>query len=110
MAKSLRKISADEFARRLKVTTEQADKRFAFFLGAGCSVSSGIPAAGVLVKDDWLPRLRDLRAPQHKDLDVWAKAEFPDYDPENSAAEYCPGSARWESERTLARKVGGCYL
>ena len=88
MAKLLRKISADEFTRRIKATSEQADKRFAFFLGAGSSVSSGIPAAGSLVKDDWLPRLRDLRAPHRKDLDAWAKDELPGYDPQNAAAFY----------------------
>lgn len=86
--KSLRKITADEFARRLREKSKETDKRFAFFLGAGCSVSSGIPAAGSLVKDHWLPRLQDLRAPHSKDLDAWAKTEFPDYDPKDPAASY----------------------
>lgn len=86
--KPLRRISADEFARRLKQTVDETDKRFAFFLGAGCSVSSGIADAGGLVRDHWLPRLRDLRAPQCKDLDAWAKEEMPAYDPKNPAASY----------------------
>lgn len=86
----LRRISADEFARRLKVTSQEADKRFAFFLGAGCSVSSGISAAGNLVKNDWLPRLRDVCAPHCQDLEAWAKEKFADYDPENLSALYGP--------------------
>jgi NAD-dependent SIR2 family protein deacetylase len=88
VAKGLRRISAEEFARRLSVMTKETDKRFAVFLGAGCSVSSGIPAAGDLVKAQWLPRLRDVCAPECKDLDTWAKEQFPDYDPQNPAALY----------------------
>jgi Tfp pilus assembly protein PilF len=88
MAKTLRKLTANEFARRLKATSVEADKRFAFFLGAGCSVSSGIPAAGGLVMDHWLPGLRDLRAPERKDLETWAKKELPKYEPQNPSALY----------------------
>jgi tetratricopeptide (TPR) repeat protein len=88
VSKPLRRITIEEFARRLKVTTAASDKRFAFFLGAGCSVSSGVPSAGTLVKDYWLPRLRDLRAPSRKDLDTWASEILPDYSPSNSAAAY----------------------
>lgn len=84
----MRKITAEEFARRLKVTSSQPDKRFAFFLGAGCSVSSGIPSAGDLVSQCWLPRLRDIRAPHWNDLNAWAKEEFLTYDPKNPAAFY----------------------
>jgi len=51
MPKILRRIPADEFARRLRQITKPPDKRFALFLGAGCSVSSLIPAAGSLVAD-----------------------------------------------------------
>lgn len=90
MPKDLIKISANEFSKRLKADSDMPDGRFAFFLGAGCSVSSGIPTAGSLVRNDWLPRLRDLRAPERKDLDVWAKEQFPEYDPENPAASYGP--------------------
>ncbi|MGB6837710.1 MAG: SIR2 family protein [Dehalococcoidia bacterium] len=85
---SLRRITADEFARRLKPIPTETDKRYAFFLGAGCSVSSGISAAGALVKEDWLPGLRELRAPERTDVDAWAKEEFPGYDAENPAAHY----------------------
>jgi protein O-mannosyl-transferase len=88
MAKKLRKITAEEFARRLKVITKEADKRFTVFLGAGCSVSSGIPTAGVLVKERWLPRLRDVCDPECKDLETLANKELPGYDPKNPSSSY----------------------
>lgn len=82
----LRKMLANEFARCLK--KNEQDKHYAFFIGAGCSISSGIPAAGKLVKDYWLPRLHDLRTPTTKDHEIWAKDEF-NYDPNNPSASYC---------------------
>lgn len=84
----MKKISAEELAQRLRGTKQEQDKRFAFFLGAGCSVKPGIPVAGNLVKDNWLPRLRDFRAKDRKDLEVWIKEEFPQYDSDNPAASY----------------------
>lgn len=87
--KPLRKMSALEFARRLKAYEAEPDKRFAFFLGAGCSRSSGIPTAGELVRDRWLPRLHRLRAsPDEHEVTAWAKSVFPGYDPSNAAALY----------------------
>src|SRR4051794_17748457 len=83
----LRKISAEAFARRLKKTTSEADKRFALFLGSGCSVSSGIPTAGTLVRDDWLRRLHRYDAPE-QEFDAWLQGAFPNYDPANPAASY----------------------
>jgi Tfp pilus assembly protein PilF len=88
MSDLLRKMSAEEFSRRVKMMCEHPDSRFALFLGSGCSVSSGIPAASSLVKSLWLPRLRDLRDPSREDLEKWAQEEIPDYDPKNPAAAY----------------------
>jgi Tfp pilus assembly protein PilF len=81
-------MSAEEFSRRVKMMCDHPDSRFAFFLGSGCSVSSGVPAAGNLVKNHWLPRLRDLRDPKRQDLDRWATEIFPGYNPENPAASF----------------------
>ena len=83
----IRSIDLDEFVRRLHKEA-CANKRFAFFLGAGCSVTSGIPAAGSLVRDHWIPRLRDYRTPQRLDLDKWATEIIPEYCPENPAGSY----------------------
>src|SRR5687768_17322869 len=85
---NLYKMNAGEFARRLRADSDMPDKRFALFLGAGCSISSGIPGAGSLVKDNWLPRLQEFSAPERKDVDVWIKEEFPDYDQNNCAGSY----------------------
>ena len=83
----IRGIGVEEFVRRLKADTN-AEKRFALFLGAGCSVSSGIPTAGELVRDRWIPRLRDYKAPGRSDMDTWAREEIPGYGPENPALSY----------------------
>ena len=112
----LRKMSAGEFARRLQKDSQIQDKCFAFFLGAGCSISSGIPAAGSLVKDYWLPRLQDFCAPDPKDVDTWMKAEFPDYDPKSPASSYglvmgrvflTPDDRQQEIERLCDAKFPG---
>ncbi len=89
---ALRTMSMVEFARRLKRDhdeTRRTEKKFAFFLGAGCSVSSGVPAAGALVKDHWLPRLYKLQTGAGAgDIDAWAKSNLKSYDPNNPAAAY----------------------
>ena len=83
----MRDIDVEEFVRRLRAETN-ADKRFALFLGAGCSVTSGIPAAGALVRDRWIPRLRDFEAPHRSDVETWAKEVIEGHDPENPARSY----------------------
>ncbi|MFI5338573.1 MAG: SIR2 family protein [Candidatus Methylomirabilales bacterium] len=107
-------MNAGECIGRLRTASEQFDKRFAFFLGAGCSVSSGIPDAGTVVESDWLPHLRDIRAPHRKDVDAWAKDEFPHYDPMNPSALYgtliaqlFPLSA--ERQREIERQCDGKF-
>src|ERR1041385_2960643 len=86
-ARPIGSIGVEEFGRRLRAEAS-ADKRFALFLGAGCSVTSGIPAAGALVKDHWIPRLQGYHVSEHKDLDVWVKQVIPDYDSANPAGSY----------------------
>ena len=87
---SLRTIPVDEFIRRLNEARNQEGTSYAFFLGAGCSISSGIPAAGALVRDRWLPRLRELKEPHRDDMEAWGKKIIPEYDPQNPAASYGP--------------------
>lgn len=71
----LRKLTAEDFVRRLRSYTsgDLAEARYAFFLGAGCSISSGIPGARSLIRERWLPRLRDIRAPDEEDPLKWAR-------------------------------------
>jgi NAD-dependent SIR2 family protein deacetylase len=67
----LREIGAEEFVRRLRNLMEEVDDcKFAFFIGAGCSVSSGIPAAGALVKR-WLPRLKKYKTGDDDNYEKW---------------------------------------
>src|SRR6478736_6483539 len=82
---SLRRMDAEEFVRRLK--GRQRHSGYAFLLGAGCSVASGIPSASTLVKDHWLPRLYEFKGADG-DVEQWAMDAIPDYDPQNAALSY----------------------
>ncbi len=114
--KELHKIQADVFARLLNDRFKNTESRYAFFLGAGCSVSSGIPSAGTLVKYIWLQKLRDIKSPKTKDIDGWAKGQFKDYDPNNTALIYgnvieslfpLPVDRQREMERLCENKFPG---
>lgn len=82
-----RRITQDEFARSV-FAAESPDRRFAIFIGAGCSVSSGIPAARTLVATVWIPRLQQLRGASALDSTTWATQNIEGYDPEDPAASY----------------------
>lgn len=83
----IRDIGLDEFVRRLRADTN-AEKYFAIFLGSGCSVTSGIPSAGALVRDRWIPRLRDYEAPDRSDLDTFATEVIPGFNVKTPATSY----------------------
>ena len=71
-----------KFVAQLKDEDENyKDDRFSYllFLGAGCSVSSGIKAAGPLVKEDWLPRLHK-RDYSEISYDDWLSDNYDDED------------------------------
>jgi tetratricopeptide (TPR) repeat protein len=80
-------MHAQEFVRRFKILLEDPDSRFVFFLGAGCSGSSGIPDAGALVRQ-WLPRLKVLRTGNDDNLQEWIDEEFPGYRADNASLFY----------------------
>lgn len=71
-----RTITPPEFGRRLVQALADTDVRIVWFLGAGCSVSSGIPAAGELVKA-WLPQLIEIRTGSTDNWQHAADAEYP---------------------------------
>jgi hypothetical protein len=52
-----RQITLQTFVRRLHGLLSEPDCNLVWLLGAGCSVSSGIPGAAGLVRQ-WLPRLK----------------------------------------------------
>ncbi len=83
-------MSAHELVRRLKGQTGEQDRHYAFWLGAGCSVSSGIPAAGSLVREKWLPSLHLIKGEDGDSVEEWACREFADYDSSRPAMLYGP--------------------
>ena len=86
MTKILKKFKADEFARRIKSDFQSSEhSRYVFFLGAGCSISSGIPSAAGLVQQ-WLPKLKYLEDGKENDWEAWASERFPGYSNNNPAA------------------------
>jgi len=81
-------MDAGEFVRRFKNKMDKnEDSKFVFFLGAGCSVSSGIPAAGGLVKT-WLPRVKKLVTDDESDYEDWAVEYYSGYDGTNASLFY----------------------
>lgn len=75
----IRQMTGPEFVRRFKRDIHECeDSRFVFFIGAGCSISSGIPGAKDLVKT-WLQKLKYLRTGDENNCEEWAKQEFKGY-------------------------------
>lgn len=81
-------MSAEEFVRRIGLAADQNDTHFVFWIGAGCSISSGIPGAASLVTDRWLPQLQRIRGGGDLDLKDWAAQAFPGYDVNDPATKY----------------------
>jgi protein O-mannosyl-transferase len=80
-------IMLDEFARRIFFNCTERDTEYIFFLGAGCSVSSGIPGAGELVRNFWLPQLHKIMDPSITFND-WIKSFIINYDSSKSSIYY----------------------
>jgi protein O-mannosyl-transferase len=71
-------LDVGAFVRRLhSLVTKEEDCRMVWFLGAGCSVSSGIPTAAGLV-DRWLPELHQSVTGGRIELQPWVAGEFGD--------------------------------
>ncbi|HUB98186.1 MAG TPA: tetratricopeptide repeat protein [Solirubrobacterales bacterium] len=86
----LKHMTAHEFVRRLRSHADETDHHYTFWLGAGCSVTSGVPAAAALVRERWLPQLHEFKGRHERTVEEWAKATFPSYDPDDLAALYGP--------------------
>jgi Tfp pilus assembly protein PilF len=83
----MKEMGPEEFIRILKMHMTDYDGKFILFLGAGCSVSSGIPAAGALVKN-WLPRLKKIKTGDEGNIEQWIREKFPEYDEKNPGMLY----------------------
>jgi Tfp pilus assembly protein PilF len=69
-------LSPDAFLRKLaNQIGDGKDPKFAFLLGAGCSVTSGIPAASTLA-EKWLRRLKRDSTGTDNGWDEWGRKEF----------------------------------
>ena len=79
-------IKIKEFAYLLERTLNQPNAKLVFFLGAGCSVTSGIPAGGSLVKE-WLTILHDNRG-EGASFEEWFEVTYPEGDLKNLAPLY----------------------
>ena len=80
----LKELSIEDFVAEIKVGGSYPDHRYTLFLGAGCSKSSGIPTAGELVRDYWIPKM----APSGEDPIEWAGNHIDGFDQENPATWY----------------------
>jgi hypothetical protein len=90
MEAEMREMEVQEFIRRFKnlIENEYNPAKFCLFLGAGCSVTSGIPAAGTLVNKKWLPKLYEMETGNKDNFDEWLKTRFPKYNENNAARFY----------------------
>ena len=83
----LTEIHVQQFVRRFKERVTKRGGRYAFFLGAGCSISSRIPGAKRLVQE-WLVALKDEDTGSTDNLEEWVGEKFQNYDPDNPASSY----------------------
>jgi Tfp pilus assembly protein PilF len=91
-ATDLTVIGAREFAARLARGLNEQEQYVTWFFGAGCSISSGISAAGGLV-EKWLAELFAIRNGSKakrvdEELAEWASASFAGFDGGNPAMSY----------------------
>ena len=82
-----RTITAREFVRRFRHAVTRQETSFVWLMGAGCSVSSGIPTADEAVRS-WLKDLKYLETGQEADLEGWACKRFVGYDPDRPGRVY----------------------
>jgi len=73
-----------EFVKIIHGKAQRKDAEFAFFLGSGCSVTSGIPDAKPLTHG-WLEILKDRKGAKDEELHAWAAKEFDGYNEKNAA-------------------------
>ena len=82
---SPKEMQIDEFISRLhNLMIKNPDFKFAFLIGAGCSISSGIDGAGELVKK-WLLQLKEYKKEHYE---KWLEKNYPDYDKSNLSLIY----------------------
>jgi hypothetical protein len=106
------KITAHEFAGRMQRLLEQPGQSIVWFLGAGCSISSGIQGAAGLVRK-WLRELQELQDLKDWQFMNWVSQEFPTYDKDNPARIYGEVLERlypspWDRQLEIERICANC--
>src|SRR6266481_362483 len=86
-------ISIREFAGRFSNGVRVSQQPFTWFLGAGCSKSSGILDAGGLV-EKWLKELFELQGQSGAGFKAWIGSSFPSFDAKSPALAYAQTFAR----------------
>jgi Tfp pilus assembly protein PilF len=87
------KVHVLEFVARLKHTLTDQQQRVTWLLGAGCSASSGIPTAGMMVRS-WLRELHTMQGTGAGNFDAWVKTEFCNYTDEQAGPLYAKAFQR----------------
>ncbi|MGH9280345.1 MAG: SIR2 family protein [Acidimicrobiales bacterium] len=82
----MRELGVEEFVRRLRRLLAR-DGLVAFFLGAGASISSGIPGAAALA-ERWAKELHETEAGDGEPFDEWRSARLPEFDPGDPSRSY----------------------
>jgi protein O-mannosyl-transferase len=92
MSFDLVEIPIDRFVRKLKYRLSDDKHKFAFFLGAGCSVSSGIPAAKELVikwlKIFYFEETGKEASKNESEYKQWLSGKYPEFTEENCSKLY----------------------
>ena len=85
----MKKIGLFKFTRMLRRIAENRDNKIVFFIGAGCSLSSGVPSAADLTKE-WIKELKMLEVEDSLSFDEWISTneKYKNYTDENSSAFY----------------------
>jgi hypothetical protein len=85
----MKKIGLFEFTRRLRSLADNHENKIVFFIGAGCSISSGIPSAANLTKE-WIKVLKMFEVGDSISFDEWISSgeRYKNYSDENSSAFY----------------------
>ncbi len=85
----MKKIGLFEFTRRLRSLAENRNNKIVFFIGAGCSISSGVPSAADLTKE-WIKKLKMFEVGDSLSFDEWisTKKRYKNYTDKNSSVFY----------------------
>lgn len=83
----MRMMAVPEFVRRVRRGITHDEKNFTWVVGAGCSVSSGVPTAAECSRS-WMKELRYLETGLDQDVEAWAAEKFAGFDPSRPAAVY----------------------